>query len=66
MAEESPRSTARARPRVLLVDDQSAELRSLRCQLEAEGYEGLEASDAASLMAQLVHDPEIVLLDQAH
>ena len=64
MAEESPRSAASPRPRVLLVDDKPAQLRSLRHQLELEGYEGLEASDPTSLMAQLVHDPEFVLLDQ--
>ena len=62
MPHEFPPSAAR-RPRILLVDDEPGPLRSLRRGLDLQGYEELQASDRASLMAQLVHEPDLVVLD---
>jgi two-component system response regulator HydG len=49
--------------RVLIADDEPAIVRVLRRQLERDGVEVVEASDASVLRAQLAREPEVVLLD---
>jgi two-component system KDP operon response regulator KdpE len=49
---------------VLVVDDEAPIRRLLRTSLGAQGFEVLEASDAASALARLPKDkPDVVLLD---
>ena len=49
--------------RVLVADDEPGIVRALRRQLERGGFEVVEATDVAVLRAELVREPEIVLLD---
>src|SRR5258705_11211458 len=64
MPPDSPSDiSASAAPRVLVADDEPGLVRGLRRQLERGGYAVLEASDVALVRAQLVHEPEVVLLD---
>ena len=64
MPPDSPSDiSASAAPCVLVADDEPGLVRGLRRQLERGGYAVLEASDVALVRAQLVHEPEVVLLD---
>src|SRR5258706_12219809 len=64
MPPDSPSDiSASAGARVLVADDEPGLVRGLRRQLERGGYAVLEASDVALGRAQLVHEPEVVLLD---
>jgi len=50
-------------PAVLIVDDEPQLVRTLRRMLEAEGFRVLEATDRAGVARELVHAPELILLD---
>ncbi len=50
-------------PAVLVVDDEPQLVRTLRRMIEPEGFRVQEATDRAGVTAELVHDPELVLLD---
>ena len=47
----------------MIVDDDPQLVRTLRRMIEAEGFRVHEATDRAEVTAELVHDPELVLLD---
>jgi len=53
-----------APPRILVVDDNAANVDILRMRLEAEGYEIVTAADGeAALTAVKLHRPDLLLLD---
>lgn len=55
---------ARDRPRILVVDDESAIRRFLRISLSSQGYDVAEASDVGSGIAKVdTMDPDLVVLD---
>lgn len=59
-----PRVNARAGTRVLVVDDSPTIVALLRKMLRQNGYEVIEATDAASAAAQLAESgPELIFLD---
>ncbi len=47
----------------MIVDDDPQLVRTLRRMIEPEGFRVHEATDRAEVTAELVHDPELVLLD---